>query len=178
MAKPKKSPERAESAYRELFSAGLSKSERTRIEIAKAAISSYATIGVEETNFDRVARACGVTRPLVQHYFGSREALFVFVVKYLRSHAQAFARDRTKPPQKGEAELRGVLELCLDWVKEYPDHAKVWLLFQYSSSVDPKLRDLNSETAHGLHQFLTALLLRSRKGAPGDFAALVSSARM
>lgn len=177
-----KPPERPPATYGELFGGTLSKSERTRIEIAQAAIENYSTLGVEQTNFDRVAKSCGVTRPLVQHYFGTREALFAFVVKYIRSHAQNFARARMatlkRPTKGGDGGLRLFLETCLDWVRDYPTHAKVGLLLQYSASVDLEVRELNTEMSNAIHQHVSFLLMNSRQGLHTDLASTITTARM
>jgi AcrR family transcriptional regulator len=165
----------SKNAYQDLFEAGLSKSERTRIVIARAAITNYATVGVEQTNFDRIAKSAGVTRPLVQHYFGTREALFTFVVKYIRADADAFLKSRMKTAKGHGAPLKWAIEAFLDWAKENPAHVKVWLLFQYQASVDADLRELCSETANLIHQAIVGLLVT---GGHGDFASLVTSAKM
>ncbi len=55
------------SIYSNLFEFVPTRSQRRIIGLLEAAIRNYATIGIEKTTYDSIAKAAKVSRPLVQH---------------------------------------------------------------------------------------------------------------
>src|SRR4051812_18083885 len=80
-------------ALGELFPYKPSKAQRTQLAIIESAIKCYATLGIEKSTAERIAKTCGISRPLVQHYFPDREGLLEMSIKYIRTYLQKLAVD-------------------------------------------------------------------------------------
>jgi TetR/AcrR family transcriptional regulator len=70
-----------------------------RDRILTAALRSFADRGYEGTTTAGVARAAGITQPLVHHHFGSKEGLWRAAMDRLFAEVRLFtALDRSLPP--------------------------------------------------------------------------------
>jgi TetR/AcrR family transcriptional regulator len=73
-----------------------------RRAILKAAASLFAELGYDRASMAEVAKACGVSKPLVYHYYASKEALlFDMLEQHLAElvEAVAAADDPALPPR-------------------------------------------------------------------------------
>jgi AcrR family transcriptional regulator len=52
-------------------------SERTRLEIRRAAMAVFAEVGLGGARMDKIAERAGVDKKLIYYYFGSKEKLFL-----------------------------------------------------------------------------------------------------
>jgi AcrR family transcriptional regulator len=133
------------SILKDLFSEDLSKAQRTKLRIMEAAIRSYASVGLEKSTFDRIAKLCKTSRPLVQHYFNDREELTLWVIKYIRARFQKYCIDCFLKETQVERQIEVYVRSVFDWCKDYPMDARVWLHFYYLCSFKPDYRALNTE---------------------------------
>jgi len=119
--------------------------ERKKLEIIQAAVKVYARDGFEKSNFESVARKCGISRTLMHYYFESREELFEKTVTYVRHHWQQFVIQEIKKA-KGSAreELKRYIYSTLDWTYRYPTYYRVQVLFYVFASHKGKMRELNT----------------------------------
>lgn len=160
--------------YAQLFAPEPTKGQRRMIALLDAAIESYATLGIDETTFDSIAKAAGVSRPLVQHYFKTKRDVFLLVIRYIRAAFQAKAieaiRRETEPDRQFEAYVRSTFE----WMRERPKHALVWSLFYYYCGLDPEYRTLHTDLVRMGETRITALLEAGRKA--GVFARVPEGA--
>jgi AcrR family transcriptional regulator len=131
--------------YSSLFEQKLSLPERRRLQIASAAIQNYVSVGLEKTTYERIAKASKISRPLIFKYFKDKEEIFTFAIKYIRANFQSLAveamQTRSTPTQK----LEGYIDSTFQWIDDYPDHVKVWLLYYYRCGIHKKLRRLNTD---------------------------------
>jgi len=58
------------------------RSEESRARILKAATSIFAEKGPEGARVDEIADAAGINKRMIYHYFGSKENLYVEVLRY------------------------------------------------------------------------------------------------
>jgi AcrR family transcriptional regulator len=81
--------------------------EQARSLILDAAAAEFLAQGMEGFRVAEVARQAGVSRPLVSHYFGSREALLEAVVDrlMLTIHAAVLERVRNRSASEARAHL-------------------------------------------------------------------------
>lgn len=144
--------------YGELFPRALSKADQKKLIILEAAIQTYAELGIEYVSYEDIARKAKVTRPLVNHYFPDKKALFESAVKFIRAHFQELAvRELEKFPSPQD-KLEAYVRATMTWVKVSPIHARTWVFFFYLCTSDSKLRNLHRELTTMGMQRLTALL--------------------
>jgi AcrR family transcriptional regulator len=142
----------------ELFPQTPKRSEKRILEIVEAAIKSYATLGIEKTTYATIAKIGKISRPLVQHYFKDKEAIFDLAVKYIRIHFQKMAVsaiEKQKTPQKM---LEAYVDSTFDWLEKFPNHTRVWLLFYFYCTADKKSRELNTELTQTGRKRIEAIL--------------------
>jgi TetR/AcrR family transcriptional regulator, transcriptional repressor of bet genes len=129
----------------DLFGSTETKSQQRMVQIAEAAIRSYASVGVEQTSFERLSKRCGVTRPLIHHYFKTKRELFNFSVKYIRALFQKLAIEAIQKEKTPSKQLEAYVGATFDWIRDFPDHGHAWKLFYYYCGIDKKMRALNTE---------------------------------
>lgn len=142
----------------DLFAPLPSKKQRRMLQMIEAAITSYATLGVDGTTYESVATLCGVTPPLVHNYFKSKKKLLEMAARYIRLNMQKMAiaaiAVETEPDRQLDAYVRSVFE----WLERYPSHALVWYLFLYQCGFEKGFRKTNGEFVAQGRARLTALL--------------------
>lgn len=144
--------------YSDLFQLVPSRAQRRMIQILEAAIRNYVTIGIENTTYDSIAQACGVSRPLIQHYFKDKDAVFEMTIKYIRVNFQKIAVDAIQKEKTPVGQLTQYVASLFTWIKKFPLHAKVWNLVYYYAAVNPRIRKIHTELATMGHERITALL--------------------
>jgi AcrR family transcriptional regulator len=141
-----------------LFEFMPTRAQRRMVEILEGAIRNYATIGVEKTTYDSIAKACKISRPLVQHYFKDKDAIYEMSMKYIRANFQKLAVDAIKKSSDPATQLEQYVSALFAWAKKYPLHAKVWNLVYYYAAVDSHLKRINTDLVMMGHDRITALL--------------------
>ncbi len=150
----------------ELFPEAPSRADQRVVQILEAAVRSYASVGLEETTFQKLSADCKVSRPLIHHYFKTKRDVFEAAVKFVRAHLQRQVVEAIQSESEPRAQFRAYVEAHMDWVKNHPDSASVAVLFFYYCAIDPKLRKLNTQLVDMGHERITAMLeVGIRKGA-------------
>jgi AcrR family transcriptional regulator len=96
-------------------------------------------------SFEKIAKAAGVTRPLVHHYFDDKSRLFEFVVKMVRANFQNFAIESFAGLKEPEEMLRAYINSTFEWLSKFPTHGRLWLLFYYYCGIKDEYLQMNSE---------------------------------
>lgn len=113
-----------------------------RNEIAKAALSIFASEGALGLTIERVSKEIGASKGIVLHHFGSKDALVTRVVgDILRILGGEL---RVAVPRQGEPSdrLRSLLEFCVNDELFTETYAKAFLTAQASALTDPAYRRL------------------------------------
>lgn len=143
--------------------------ERTMIKILDGAIKCYGRSGFDGASFEQIAKAAGVSRPLLTHYFKDKEDLFAMAAKRIRLQFQQMAIDAIQAAgDSPEGMLRGYVGSIFDWVELHPVHVRVWMLHYYECATQAKMKALNSDLVNTGHDRIAALLERGAKA--GAFA--------
>lgn len=142
---------------------GRGTSQERQIQIIEGAIKSYVVDGIHKVNFGTVAAACGVTRPLVQHYFATPDTLFEAAVKYVRFLFRNAVLDKVQRAKDPKEELRLYIQSCFDWIEEQPTHAKFWVLFLFRCGSSRAYRTQNTELVKLGQQTIESILERGKK---------------
>lgn len=99
------------------FTARLRRSERKR-QILQHAKQLFVSLGYQHTTTDKIARAAGVTEPVLYRHFASKKALFLDVLSEVRQATlerwQAEAQTQPDPA----ARLRHIMRLCIGGTPE------------------------------------------------------------
>ncbi len=96
----------------------LARVERERLMLG-AAGEAFATYGFHGSSMDAMARAAGITKPMLYRYFGSKEGLYA---AYLQMTGRELVDKVRAPDTRGESpevRLRAGLRAFLAYVKEH-----------------------------------------------------------
>ena len=113
-----------------------------RAQILDAANELFAEHGYDGVAVDDIARAAGVTRGLVHHYFGGRKDVYLGLLTWLG----AVREDELRPPtgRSARARVGDSVSRWLDWTEA---NRTVWLAAMAPGEdvADPEVRDVLAE---------------------------------
>ncbi|MBD3926025.1 TetR/AcrR family transcriptional regulator [Nocardioides cavernae] len=113
-----------------------------RAQILDAANKLFAEHGYDGVAVDDIARAAGVTRGLVHHYFGGRKDVYLGLLAWLG----AMREDELRPPtgRSARARVGDSVSRWLDWTEA---NRTVWLAAMAPGEdvADPEVRDVLAE---------------------------------
>jgi AcrR family transcriptional regulator len=114
-----------------------------------------------------IARAAGVSKPLLYHYFSSKTELFKAAVA---EHAQQLETLLTPSPDRPPIEqLTSTLDAYLEWID---DNARTWSKLMQSATTLPEARTLIDSFRDRTLQQITAGLTASSPPPPALRTAL------
>jgi len=89
--------------------------EQRREQILDAANALFAERPYDEVSVEDIARAAGVTRGLVHHYFGGRKDVYIGLIERLGAHRE----DKLRPPEGRSpgARVADTVSRWLDWTE-------------------------------------------------------------
>lgn len=90
------------------------------LQMLEAAAVEFGRKGFEATSMDDIAAACGVTKPMLYNYFGSKDGLYAAMINQAGSHlvkSIIALRELTDPVQR----LHGAMGVFLEFVERYRD---------------------------------------------------------
>lgn len=120
--------------YLKLFASGPSKADLARIKIMEAAIRRLTTVGIENTSFDSIAQELGTTSSHLVYYFPSKDALLEAVMKFITATAHEAVSDFMRRAESPADMLSTYVSANFHWLREYPAHARVFMLLIYYAS--------------------------------------------
>jgi hypothetical protein len=164
----------------DLFDLSASKSQEQQMKIIQTAIKSYAQNGIEKTTYTLIAKECGISRPLVHHYFPKLDDLFILAAKYVRQTLLNLALDelRKHPANDPQRQLQGYLRGCLRWVAEYHDQCSFWFLYFYQASRNSKARKENTLLVTAGHKRIQEMIEEGNRGGIWKVSDTQGTAKM
>jgi AcrR family transcriptional regulator len=120
----------------------LARAQRESLMLRSAG-EAFATHGFHGTSMDDIARAAGITKPMLYRYFGSKEGLYA---AYLRTAGQELIQGVRAPETRGEspsARLRAGLRAFFTYVEE---HHAGWTVL-HSETTAPADAEIAREVA-------------------------------
>jgi AcrR family transcriptional regulator len=147
----------------DLFGQSLSKSQKTRIRIIEGAIKCFVKFGVDKASYQRIAKASGCSYALAKHYFPDRDQLFDATARYIRVRFQELAINALESQTNPAEQLKSYVTSTFDWVRLFPQHAQVWMLFFFVCGTQKSYRVLNTEVVKMGHERIIALLRKGKK---------------
>ena len=96
----------------------LARAERERLML-RAAGETFAAHGFHGSSMDHIARAAGITKPMLYRYFGSKEGLYAAYLQITGHELVEKVRAPTTRGQPPQVRLRAGLQAFLTYVKEH-----------------------------------------------------------
>jgi len=119
--------------------------EATRAAILDAAESAFLSKGFAETSTSEIAKRAGVTKSLIHHHFGSKEALWE-EVKVRRFSVYAEQQMQLLRDQEPTAELlRDSMKMYFRFLRSNPEIVKMLAWMFVEGSQDEDCADLDKE---------------------------------
>ncbi len=141
--------------------------ERRRV-IADAVLRLLSEDGVEGTTLRTVALGAGVSMGAVQHYFKTKEEMFLFALTRANERLAARIQDQlaTGPaPSSARAGFRFFLTQLLPLDEESRTGARVWIAFLSRAATDPATRALAAAAYTNLTGFIRTHLAKAHADA-------------
>lgn len=89
-----------------------------RRQLLERAVELFAEHGYDELSMAAFARAAGISKPLLYHYFPSKQALFqAALTAAVEEH---LARTAPEPGRSPREQLEAGLDAYLGWIEEHP----------------------------------------------------------
>jgi len=117
--------------------------EDRRAQLLELALELFAGRTYEEISIDEIAKAAGVSKGLLYHYFPGKRAFYVAAVRHAATQLLEETRiERTGPPDLDD--VRRGLDRYLDYVER---HATAYVfLLEGGMASDPEVRRIIDET--------------------------------
>jgi len=147
----------------DLFGEALSKSQTTQIRIVEGAIKCFVKFGVDKASYQRIAKAAGCSYALAKHYYPDRDLLFEATARYIRIRFQRLAIEALESQTTPTEQLKSYVTSTFQWVRLFPAHAQVWMLFFFMCGTQKSYRALNTEVVNMGHARIMALLRQGKK---------------
>jgi AcrR family transcriptional regulator len=141
--------------------------DERRRQLLDAGTALFAEQAYEEISMRDVARAAGVSKPLLYHYFRSKTELFKAALAESAAELQA----AIEPSGDGGAleQLTGSLEKYLAWIET---HARTWSKLMQNAAALPEARELIEGFRRRTMDIVLAQLTGTRKPRPVLRAAI------
>src|SRR5262249_42923888 len=97
----------------------------------------FSSHAFEEISMQQIANEAGVSKPLLYHYFPSKDDLFIAAVTEAASELRTLIEPR--PDGTPLEQLTGSLDAYLGWIQ---DHHRTWAKLMQSASTLPAAREL------------------------------------
>src|SRR6185312_4387176 len=104
----------------------LASKERRRL-ILDAATTAFARKGYADASMDEIARASGVTKPVLYDHFASKEALLLAVLEGVRGLLIAKGEEALRAPVSRKRQVRAAVAAFLTLAETSPDAMMVLL---------------------------------------------------
>ena len=129
----------------DLFGNTPSRKEIRLIQIIETSLKLFAKHGYDETNLKQIAKKCKITRPLLNHYFSSKDELFILVCKYIRIEYQKYVVAEMVRAKTPTETLKAYVRSATKWGLEFPDRMSLWLIFFHKCHIYEDYKELNTQ---------------------------------
>jgi AcrR family transcriptional regulator len=145
----------SEPAYRRL------QVDERRRQLLDAGAMLFAQHAYEEISMRQIAAAAGVSKPLLYHYFPSKNELFMAAV----TEAASELRELIQPSGEGTPveQLTAILDAYLAWIE---DNGQTWAKLMQSAATLPEARELVEGFRARTMELVLAKLTGKRKPRP------------
>jgi AcrR family transcriptional regulator len=128
--------------------------EVRRAQLISLGLDMLATRRLDELSVELIAKAAGISRGLLFHYFPSKQEFHLEVAR--AAAAEMIRRTEPDPSQSPVDALRGALTSYIDYVEENPDNYKS--LVRGAASGDARMRTIFDETRATMAERIIAVI--------------------
>lgn len=121
------------------------KSDVKKRQALALAVEIAAKEGLEACTFDRLSKEMGVTRPLLNHYFKTRENLFQLAADFVRASIQSKVLSQIQDEENPVKIIELYVETNFEWHLKDRKHLDFWLQYLSSSTYDRERRTKNTK---------------------------------
>lgn len=118
-------------------------------EIISAAIDCLATVGIENTSFEAIAKKIGTRRAHVNYYFPNKQEIFLSAFKYIAATYQSVSMECLEEAKTKKDLLDKYIEGPFVWAKKHPKQLSVMYLLYYLSTFNKEYLELNNQIRKG-----------------------------
>ncbi len=136
---------------------------KTHEKIMESAIQCLAGLGHANTTFQSIADHCGISQPLVVHYFKKRENVFPSVIDYLIRRTQNALHIEVDRADSPTLQLRKFIRFSLLAVRADSNSAKVFLTLNFLAAFEDRFRDSSSQIKQMVSNELIEILIEGIK---------------
>lgn len=154
------------------------KGTRTHEKILQSAIFCIAHAGHEKTTFQTIADHCGISQPLVVHYFKKRTNVFPHVVDYLVNRTQYVIQFQSGRSETATQRLRKFIRISLSAVREDTASAKVFLTLSFLAAFEESYRDRSGQIKQMVANELVEILAAGIKSNEFEVKELLLTSRL
>jgi TetR/AcrR family transcriptional repressor of bet genes len=119
------------------------KGDLKKVEIIKASIECLATVGIEKTSYESIAKLIGTRRAHVAYHFSDKHDIYKSAIKFILATYQQKLIEKLEQASDGISMLEKYVEAGFAWAKENPKQVSVLLLLGYFCSIDEEYLELN-----------------------------------
>lgn len=127
--------------------------KQRELQMLEVAAAEFGQRGYDATSMDDIAKACGITKPMLYNYFKSKEGLYAAMITQAGTHlvkALIAVREQTDPGKR----LHEALAVFLDFVERY--HTSWRMVFSGDGKNSKKDGENSTNIAGYRHQILLA----------------------
>src|SRR3954453_20008981 len=134
-----------------------------RDQILDAASGLFVKRAYDEVSIEDIARAAGVTRGLVHHYFGGRNDVYIALLERLGAQ-----RENELPPPTGRSARARVVDSVSRWLDWTEANRTIWLatVAHGEDIADPEVRRVVSDLVRRAVALLTTFHVDIAKDSP------------
>ena len=140
--------------------------EARRDEILTRAIALLARNGFQDTSFQKIANAIGVSQSAILHHYPTKEALLEDAVTRIVTNNHELVAATLKPTDDAVTRLRKYFTGNLDWSIKFRGEAQVILVLYHLAAFSPRFTTLYRRVLEGGRGRVTELVAAGvREGA-------------
>ncbi|OUR99594.1 hypothetical protein A9Q84_00820 [Halobacteriovorax marinus] len=160
----------------DLFEFRPRKGDLKKVEIIKASIECLATLGIEKTSYEAIAKVIGTRRAHVAYHFADKHEIFKSAIKYILATYQQMSLEHIAKATSGEDMLIKYVEAAFSWADLHPKQVSVILLLYYFCSIDEDYLELNDRVKKkGQERIYFILKAQMKKNFTSEKAKALSS---
>jgi len=137
-----------------------------RETVLRAGRKEFGERGYAATRIDDVARAAGVTKPIVYRHFESKKGLYLALLERHETDLPTFFADLGEVPP--ERLVRTILEGWLDYVRA---NGHTWLMLFRDSSGDEEIQQVRLRVSRTAREVLAGFIAQRSPAMPQEQVA-------
>jgi len=127
----------------DLFDYRPRKGDLKKVEIIKAAIECLATVGIEKTSYEAIAKMIGTRRAHVAYHFSDKHDIYKSAIKFILATYQQELINKLEEANSSDEMIEKYVQAGFSWAKDNAHQVSVLLLLSYFCSVDDDYLELN-----------------------------------